>query len=193
MTREPNRKVPPQRRSDEVRPHGRRQINPNITVAERERLRQQHQQAQRERKRAAAAAVVTLSGMLSNPRISLYDVLMVEFCMQEENRDTPGAMKAAYLKQLHAARGKQGVPRQRTGRSSRFAANTRRMAMRAACGSRWRATSSSSTLQQATLAHARLLPSSASSWKSKGLCRAVRTAQQTRQDTGAEGQPGLHP
>ena len=50
--------------------------------------------------------------MLANPRVSIYDVLMVEFCLQEEHQDEPGAMKAAYMKQLYRARDKATVTRQ---------------------------------------------------------------------------------
>ena len=53
-----------------------------------------------------------MRNMIASPSISLYDVLMLEFAMQIDNRDEPGAMRHAYLAQLHAARDKASIPRQ---------------------------------------------------------------------------------
>ena len=53
-----------------------------------------------------------MRNMIADPSISVYDLLMLEFAMQIENRDEPGAMRHAYLAQLHAARDKAIIPRQ---------------------------------------------------------------------------------
>ena len=100
-TDESTRTKPRTTRVSETAPHGHRQSF--LSAEECESLRLKGQQARRERERADKEMKQTLVAMFANPRVSIYDVLMVEYALQEQNRADPGAMRAAYIKQLQSA------------------------------------------------------------------------------------------
>lgn len=50
--------------------------------------------------------------LLANRRASIFDVLMLEYALQPDNRDEPYAMRDQYLQQLKATRNTHHTPRQ---------------------------------------------------------------------------------
>jgi hypothetical protein len=89
----------PTTRSSDVQPRAHRQSH--LTAQERQEQKRERQQQQRESTQQRAAAHAQAAAMLATPDLSIFDVLMIEFALQPENRAEPGAMRADFLMQLH--------------------------------------------------------------------------------------------
>jgi hypothetical protein len=107
-------------RASAPKSRGRRQSF--LDLAQREEQKRHMQQERRERQCEREAMEQALIGVLTNPAVSVYDLLMAEYALQPENRAEPGVMRAGYLKQLYVdekdrkrssgARMQADVPRQ---------------------------------------------------------------------------------
>jgi hypothetical protein len=95
---------------DQPQPRGHRQAF--ASAEEGESIRSRAQQQRRERERAEREMEQIIFALLANPRISYYDVLMVEFALQSHESVDAGTLRGEYLMRLCVAvhrRDEQGV------------------------------------------------------------------------------------
>ena len=84
-----------------------------VSNEDRKALQQARQEEQAAAEEVRAQMEVRITELLLNPRTSMYDILMVECVLQPDMPHDAGALRAAYLKLLKAARDVRSVPRQK--------------------------------------------------------------------------------
>ena len=84
-----------------------------VSNEDRRALQQAHQEEQAAAEEVRAQMEVRITELLLNPCTSIFDILMVECVLQPGMPHDAGALRAAYLKLLKAARDVRSVPRQK--------------------------------------------------------------------------------